>query len=169
VETAPRYQPLRTLPATPYVPGRGPRPREDAVDSRDPRRAAEYVSARRWAEHDEYLWGVDLYNAGFFWEAHEAWEAAWHAAASDRLQHEFVQALIQCAAACLKGVMGDVVAARRLAARASQRLESVRAEVGASYMGLELAGFAMALRRFAHEDSTALPRRPSIVLDASTL
>ena len=27
-----------------------------------------------WKYNDDYLYGIDLYNYHFYWEAHEAWE-----------------------------------------------------------------------------------------------
>jgi predicted metal-dependent hydrolase len=44
--------------------------------------------------------GVDLFNAGRYWEAHEAWESAW---TPDRKGAEagFYKGLIQIAAGCL--------------------------------------------------------------------
>ncbi|TGQ49534.1 DUF309 domain-containing protein, partial [Mesorhizobium sp. M1C.F.Ca.ET.210.01.1.1] len=27
-----------------------------------------------------FRWGIDLFNHGYYWEAHEAWEPLWHAA-----------------------------------------------------------------------------------------
>ena len=44
--------------------------------------------------------GVELFNAGLYWEAHEAWELAW---TPDRLGPDrgFYKGLIQIAAGCL--------------------------------------------------------------------
>jgi uncharacterized protein len=49
-------------------------------------------------EHDEtklFHEGVDLFNAGEWFEAHEVWEDAWHLAEGQRKR--FYQGLIQCA------------------------------------------------------------------------
>ncbi|MEO6809260.1 MAG: DUF309 domain-containing protein, partial [Isosphaeraceae bacterium] len=32
-----------------------------------------------WAASEDYGLGVALFNAGYYWEAHEAWEGLWHA------------------------------------------------------------------------------------------
>jgi len=53
-----------------------------------------------------YLLGIDLYNLGYFWESHEAFEALWHAAGSASLEKQFFQAIIQIAASNLKFFMG---------------------------------------------------------------
>jgi len=42
--------------------------------------------------------GVEQFNCGEFWEAHESWEAEWLAATGERAQ--LLQGLIQLAAAC---------------------------------------------------------------------
>ncbi|HEV2953127.1 MAG TPA: DUF309 domain-containing protein [Candidatus Dormibacteraeota bacterium] len=44
--------------------------------------------------------GIDLFNRGLYWEAHEAWEAAW---TPDRHgpERDFYKGLIQIAAGCL--------------------------------------------------------------------
>ena len=117
-----------------------------------------------WADDAEYLWGVDLYNCGFFWEAHEVWEALWRDPDRDLRQRRFLQALIQCAAACLKHASGDAGACRRLSARALARLEGVGADRAGLYMGLDIARFIIDFRHFADAQSTEVNRRPLIAL-----
>lgn len=161
MELPPRYRPLRPLPARAYVPGRSERP---PVDDAAPAAGALELDAERWLENDAYLWGVDLYNAGFFWEAHEAWEALWRAAQSDQTQRAFLQSLIQLAAACLKGVLADRAAARRIAARALDRLDRVRDDRRTVYMGLDVVRFGAAFRAFVARDPTDVGARPPLVL-----
>ena len=48
-------------------------------------------------ERKLYFDGIELFNGGEFFEAHEAWEDAWHMAYG--LKHSFYQGLIQCAVA----------------------------------------------------------------------
>jgi len=115
-------------------------------------------------EDAQYLWGADLYNGGFFWEAHETWEVLWRSA--DKLSHRrrFLQGLIQCAAACLKAVAGDVAACKRLSGRALARLELIAADRPTPYMGLDLARFIADFRRFADAHPTDAEQRPWITL-----
>lgn len=166
----PRYQPSRSLPPYAYVPGRTPHPTRARTGHSYG--AAEltpaHVPVQRWADNAEYLWGVDLYNAGYFWEAHEAWEGLWRAAASqDAVQRRFLQGLIQSAAACLKAAAGDAQACKRLAARALMRLEAAASErAGAPMMGLDLARFCAELRAFAAADPLVVARRPVLRLVA---
>jgi hypothetical protein len=54
---------------------------------------------------------VDLYNHGYFWEAHEAWEAVWMSWPREAPEALLVRGCIQTAAALLKlrlGVWGGV-------------------------------------------------------------
>jgi uncharacterized protein len=167
VNAPPRYQPLRPLPPYAYVPGRNPHPTR-ANDGHS-HGAAEvtmpHLPAERWAENDAYLWGVDLYNAGYFWEAHEAWEGLWRAApARDVAQRRFLQGLIQCAAACLKAAAGDAEACRRLAARGLARLESTPVDRGGRSMGVDIERFVVEFRRFTDVHATAVACRPVIRL-----
>ena len=73
-----RYSP-RPLPATAYVPGSSPR--ADRPAESPPRTA---VDVDDLAGHDDFRFGVDLFNHGFPWEAHEAWEPLWFAASRER-------------------------------------------------------------------------------------
>ena len=130
----PRHHPQRSLPACAFVPGRGPKPAVEA-------QPATYLDSERWRDNTAYLWGVDLYNHGYAWEAHEAWEALWRAAKHDEAQATFLQGLIQCAAARVKARMDDARAAQRLLDRGLARLSRVRAQQGDDYMGLELARY----------------------------
>jgi uncharacterized protein len=66
--------------------------------------------------------GLALYRAGFFWEAHEAWEPLWLAAAPNSRERAFLQGLIQLANGWLKLRMGRAPAAGRIAALAREHL-----------------------------------------------
>jgi predicted metal-dependent hydrolase len=86
---------------------------------------------------DAFKRGIDLYHAGYLWEAHEAWEGIWKAS-SDPVQRDFLQGLIQLAASLLKRHVGEERGANRLAKAARERLARV-AEHHSRYMGLEIA------------------------------
>jgi hypothetical protein len=112
------------------------------------------------------LWGVDLYNHGYLWEAHEAWESLWHVAKADRDQADCLQGLIQCAAACLKIPMEQPAGLARLTELGTAKLERVaRAQPdGARFMGLDLAAFARAMRAFAAGAPPSIDARPRLEL-----
>ena len=166
-----RYAPARTFPPYAFLPGRDPHP------TRDPRghsfgteeEAGTYLEPELWHENEDYLYGVDLYNADFLWEAHEAWEGLWHAAKHDEVQALHLQGLIQCAAACLKVAMGQPRGLARLSALGCEKLERVAregADGSGRYMGLDVVDFARAIRRFADSHPTTIEARPPIELAA---
>ena len=115
----PRFLPSDPLPAVTYVPG-GPAPRPDAGDERrlstDP--PAERFEPSVWRSSREFLRGADLFNQGFYWEAHEAWEALWHRAGRRGLTADFLKGLIKLAAAGVKAYEGREAGVRRHARRA---------------------------------------------------
>jgi hypothetical protein len=93
-----------------------------------------------WQSSVAYLYGVDLYNFGYWWEAHEAWEGLWHPAGRESIQGEFLQALIQTTAAAIKLHTRRPRGVRVLLERAGGHFDHVRTTMGSDlYMGLNLA------------------------------
>lgn len=149
-----RYAPSRPLPAYAFRPGRAPHPRRDPAghsfgvpDPTPPR-----LPPDRWRENEAYLFAVDLYNHGFWWESHELWEALWLQA--DGAEAQFLQGLIQVAAANIQRDLGRE--ARRLGTEAIARLESA-----GDMMGLRVRAFTDAIRA-SHLEGDAAP--PEIAL-----
>ncbi len=60
-----------------------------------------------------FLRGAALHDAGFFWEAHELWEALWHGLGRRGPTARFLQGAIQCAAAQLK-ILQDMPRGRQI-------------------------------------------------------
>jgi hypothetical protein len=60
----------------------------------------------------EFRFGFDLFNAGFYWEAHEAWETVWHAVGRTTPLADRVKGLIRMAAAGVKVLEGQPVGVR---------------------------------------------------------
>lgn len=108
----------RPFPPYRYIPGRSPHPTRDPAGHSFGREqsAGADIDLQDWRHCEPYLYGVDLFNHGFWWEAHEAWECCWIAAGRTTETGFFLQGLIQVAAACLKNYQGHDRAAQRLAA-----------------------------------------------------
>ena len=161
-----RYLPARSFPSYAYLPGQGVHPNNHPEGhSYGVEAEALYLRAPDWRENDDYLYGVDLYNHGYLWEAHEAWEGLWHRARHDALQAMFLQGLIQCAAAALKVSMGQPRGLERLAQAGTGRLEQVLRSGAAQYMGLEVASFVAEFRAFAASEPQSAEDRPRLELD----
>jgi len=161
-----RYAPDRSFPGYAYLPGRDPHPRRDPRGHSRGERSlkAAYLAPSRWRDNEEYLFGVDLYNHGYLWEAHEAWENLWHLAKHDPDQASFLQGLIQCAAASLKIPMEQPRGLARLSEIGTARLEEVARRAGPRFMGLDLPGFISAFRVFAGSEPASAEERPRISL-----
>jgi hypothetical protein len=106
----------RALPAYRHVPGFTPHPIRDpdghsyglpALDLPD-------LNTEAWETCEEYLYGIDLFNEGYWWESHEVLEGLWHAAGIGSPAAHALQAVIQCAAAHLKASIDCPRGAMRL-------------------------------------------------------
>ena len=139
----PRLVADRALPPYAYLPGRDPHP------VRDPRGhsfgiepdAPQPPDPQRWSTCHAYLYGIDLFNHGYYWEAHEAWEGLWRACGRRGPGAAFFKALIGFAATGLKLRAGNLKGARAHAARAAGLFHETALKIGseeARYMGLDL-------------------------------
>lgn len=135
-----RYS-TRPLPAYRYVPGLHPHPvRDPRGHSYQPvpalNRHAPWT-IDEWRTLDDWLYGVDLFNRFYFWEAHEAWEGLWAAAERETAPALVLQGLIQIAAALLKIHMGVISGARVLSAAGLDKLHR-GAAVRPTLLGLDV-------------------------------
>ncbi len=69
-----------------------------------------------------WLFALDLFNAGFYWEAHEAWESFWNAFGRTSPEARCVQGLIHLAAAAVKIREGKPAGVSRHTQRARELL-----------------------------------------------
>lgn len=99
-----RYAPDQALPLYAYTPGKSPHPHSEAAGHSYgivlP--VPEPISGANAATHPRYRWAVDLFNHGYYWEAHEAWESLWLAAGRTGPIADFLKGLIHLAAAGVK-------------------------------------------------------------------
>lgn len=135
----PRYT-NRTFPTYRFLPGRTPHPRRhpQGHSFKQPEPYPRPFEPNQWMTSEDYLYGIDLYNWTYWWEAHEVFEGFWHAYGRTTLEGNFFQALIHCAAANLKFELGNQQATQNLIARAHARLILVPDH----YMGLNIAAVA---------------------------
>jgi hypothetical protein len=154
----PRYAPEVPFPTHAFVPGRTPRhPRGEP-------RAHERLDPKRWRECETWLHGVDLYNHGYAWEAHEAWERLWIASRDDEELAALLQGLIQCAASVLKLEMSQPGGARTLGASGTAKLERVHSASGERVLGVDVDRFVRDFRAFLAREGATSADRPWIEL-----
>ena len=96
-----------------------------------------------------FLYGIDLFNDGYWWECHEAMEGLWHVAGRGSPAGHTLQAVIQCAAAHLKVLTKNFSGARLLFTHAEEHV--AWAEGGD--LGLDLIGMLAETGAFVTEDS----------------
>lgn len=96
----------------------------------------------QWRESGAWLFAVDLWNGGYFWEAWEVWEGLWRQASPvNPLQARFIQGLVMLAGAMVHQERGWGEAEESLFRNGILLIQSVRAETGPSFMGLPLDAF----------------------------
>jgi hypothetical protein len=85
---------------------------------------------------------VALFNEGYYWEAHEDWEALWHAHGRHGPTADLLKGLIKLAAAGVKVRERQPGGVRTHAGRAGALFESVRVRSGNRLLGLDLGRLA---------------------------
>jgi len=93
------------------------------------------------AERRIYYEGIRLFNEGQFFEAHDAWEEAWHAV-QDRRRERFYRALIQGAVTLELLRRGRAVGVRQVFVSSSELF----AGLPPVFMGLDIPEFLGRLR-----------------------
>ena len=134
----PRYS-ERPFPPYRHRPGRTPHPVLDPKGHLFGQEGAadDSFDTQQWQQSESYLYGVDLFNHGYFWEAHEAWEGIWKSAPTGSLADLFLRGLIQLAAAMLQRETGKLAGMRSLSRKGLERLRQV-ARQESNFCGLEL-------------------------------
>jgi len=155
----------RAFPAYRFTPGHTPHPTQDPrghsyIEPNAVPPRVERFPVDRWHESADYRFGCDLYNHGYFWEAHEAWEGLWHAFARESSAGRFLQGLIQTVAAQLKLHLGRFDGVRRLRESSASYLRSVAEETGDEvYMGLRISKFLTGLDAYFGSGVSEPPAR----------
>lgn len=102
-----------------------------------------------WRGSPSYVHGFALFNAGYYWEAHEAWEGLWHVHGRQGPIAELLKGLIKMAAAGLKVRQGQPHGIATHAARAGACFASARRDAGRNLLGLDLDELQEQSRRIA--------------------
>lgn len=100
--------------------------------------------------------GVTLFDAGYYWEAHEAWEHLWHAAGRKGPDADFLKALIQLAVVGVKVREGRLDGAWSHARRAQELLAALGA---ATMAGIDVQRLARLVGDIA-DHPPATPEEP---------
>jgi hypothetical protein len=141
------------LPTAPHLPGRNPRPPETFFA---PLKAGIVpgMTPSDLAQSAAFAAGFTLFEAGYFWEAHEVWEAVWLRLPPASRERHLMQGLIQLANVGLKRRMGRVASASRILTRADSALAEAHRGKMATPMGVSAAHGATLRQRALEEMCT---------------
>lgn len=109
------------LPDSAYIPGVTSRPSGSPLASEDI--SAQSLSETSPHENQFFLYGVDLFNHHYFWEAHEVWEEIWHLEESEGLRN-LLQGMIQLTGGFLKIIQNNEKGTRTLWSKSRPRLSN---------------------------------------------
>lgn len=145
----PRYT-SRTFPPYAYVPGKNPHPTRDrdGHSSGSQEQTPVEFDAEHWQDCEEYLYGIDLFNHGYWWEAHEALEAVWVAAGRKTGTGFFIQGVIQIAVAHLKRSQRFHDVAQRMAGDGLEKMHGTKGV----YLGIDTRKFRHDVKRYFSGD-----------------
>jgi uncharacterized protein len=157
----PRFVPDWAFPPYTFIPGRRPHPVSDPRGhqyGQAPEPAAP-LDPEHWQASRDYLRGLDLFNHGYFWEAHEAWEGLWHACGRTGTTAAFLKGLIKLAAAGVKHLEEVPNGVRSHGSRAAELFAAVARERGADehFLGLSVKGLLALATTVGEQDWPAEP------------
>ena len=105
-----------------------------------------------WLQCEPFVYGIDLYHQGYFWEAYHAWEELQKAAEKDSRESNFLQALMLNCTAMKRLYEHDARGIREKSQGARWRLSRLRS---AGYdgpknrlFGLDIAELIEQMKRF---------------------
>lgn len=122
----PLFLPDESFPPYRFVPGKAPHPfaHVGGWGYGQQRPPPPFLLRDAWRENRNYLAGLDFFNRGWWWEAHEVWEELWHVVeGKDSVQHNLLKGLIQLAACALNRERGSDRGAERLLISAGEWLQ----------------------------------------------
>ena len=170
-----RLVPDEAFPAYSYVPGKFPHPTGSPLGHSHAKAQSrpEALDPVLWQECRQYLVGIDLFNHGYYWEAHEAWEALWHAAGRHGRIADFLKGLIALAAAGVKAREGRLAGVRGHALRAEAIFKALADSAAGptelvppkrAFLGLDLNLLLAASRELSDSPDRVLPRSEEAVV-----
>ncbi len=117
-----RLFPQKQFPPYAFVPGHHPHPEKSGGHMEGEKlNISNPLDPKNIYKSDEFLFALDLYNFGYYWESHVYFEALWNVSQRKGPIADFLKALIKLCAAGIKvktkeesGVIGHAQRAREL-------------------------------------------------------
>jgi hypothetical protein len=152
----PRYTAF-PLPLRKYIPGKGIHPDKHPDGSHIPRLPPQDVKFGQdnWRKSQRYLYAIDLFNQGYWWEAHEVLEKLWIQTGRTTPIARFIQGIIQTSAALLKATRG--VSPRGTTRLVMEGLGKLRTQTG-TYLGIDVEKFTQEAEGYFAGQDAGLPK-----------
>ncbi len=145
----------KPFPSYRFIPGLRPHPTRDpqghSYDLEE--EILESFNLDNWRVCKPYLYGVDLFNHHYWWEAHEAWEVVWKCVGRHTETGLFLQGLIQVAVAMLKTEQDFRNAAERLARDGTTKLSLVKG----TYLGVDVLALSAEVHAYVSGKKSSTP------------
>ena len=142
----------KPFPPYRFIPGQKPHPTE-SPQGHSYKKQEEAVlpfEHHNWQRNPTYLYGVDLYNHGYWWEAHEAFESLWQKIPKSDLRSSFLQGLIKISAALLKRHLNQERGTLILLKSGMGLLKKV-SEISLVYMGIGLSDYLQRIEKYFYQ------------------
>ena len=122
--TIPRYSKI-SFPKYAHRPGQTVHPEKPGghmyqQDMLEPHK----LTADGYHDNDMYLFSIDLYNHGFYWEAHVYLEELWHLDGRQGMLSDFLKLMIALSAVKLLSIRGETAGIERHERRIERLLKS---------------------------------------------
>ena len=98
-----------------------------------------------------FLYGIDLFNHQFYWEAHETFEQIWHQTNKKSSKRIFIQGLIQLSVALLKQTEGNLDSTKHLFEASLKKLHQHPSSL------LEIENVLKTAKAFINQESDSFP------------
>lgn len=109
---------------------------------------------QNWQDCDPYLYAIDLFNQGYWWEAHELLKQVCYAVGRDSEIGSFLEAVIQIAAGELKHYMREQRGAQVLLERGLNGLSATQPV----FLGIDIAVFKATVEECFIAEEMIFPR-----------
>ncbi len=135
-----RLLPHFGFPEYAHVPGLTAHPKKkgghsEFVDDPEP----EILNPMKPYSSDAFLYAVDLFNYGYYWESHVWWEGLWHACGRRGVMADFLKALIKLGAAGVKAKTKEEKGVIIHSQRAQELFDSLLKRDVSCYAGFDIA------------------------------
>ena len=146
----------RPLPGYRHLPFRNAHPflDEDGHSYGEKLTPPDSFGPENWQDCEAYLYSIDLINHGFWWEAHERLKHVSIGAGRESETGQFIQGLIQIAAALLKHFMAENEGAAILADMGLGNLQGVEIV----YLGIDVPILVVQVQDCLNSGDSKYPR-----------